>query len=64
MLQGYKTAEDYARDYRSVMNTNKEEGRNQRDREIVQNMMKKNYNIEQIIVITGLTPDVIKSYSI
>ena len=41
-----------------------DKGRDERDREIVKNMLKKNYNIDTIADITGLTEDEIKAYSI
>ena len=40
------------------------EGINKRDREIVQNMLRKNYDIASIADVTGLSPEVINSYSI
>ena len=59
LFQGYKTAEDYARDYRSVVNTNREEGkaegRNERDVEHVTNMFKKNLSAPQIADLLGLS---------
>ena len=68
LLLGYKTAEDYERDYRSAINSNREEakdeGRNERDREIVQNMLNANMDISIIKTATGLTEDEIKAYSI
>ena len=42
----------------------REEGRNEERREIVQNMIKKNYDMALIVDATGLSEDVIKSYSI
>ena len=62
LLLGYKTAEDYERDYRSAINSNREEAKDEAKREIVLNMKKKNYDIETIADVTGLSPEVINSY--
>ena len=39
-----------------------DEGRDERNREIVKNMLKKNYNIDTIADITGFTEDEIKTF--
>ena len=39
-------------------------GRDDAKREIVQNMKKKNYDLETIADVTGLSPEVINSYSL
>ena len=41
-----------------------DKGMDKKEREIVQNMLKKNYDMASIVDVTGLSEDIIKSYSI
>ena len=53
-----KAREEFVRD------EGRRQGRDEIDREIVRNMLKKNYDLTTIIDVTGLSEDKIKSYSI
>ena len=67
-IKAYSLVEEAERVRRAeisyAVNEGKNEGRNEREREIVQNMLRKNYDMISIIDITGLSEDVIRSYSI
>ena len=62
-LNWYKTAEDYERDYRSAMKSSREDGKDEKEREIVQNMMKNGLDEETIEKYTGISLEKVKSYS-
>ena len=57
LLQGYKTAEDYERDFRSIINTNREEAKEEGKEEVAIKMLKKNKLISEIIEFTGISSE-------
>lgn len=76
LLNGYKTAEDYERDFMSIMNTNRAEGRAEGKAEgkaegreegraettfaFVSAMLKKDMKLSDIMELSGLTEEKIK----
>ena len=63
-IKAYSLAEEAERVRRAEISYAVNEGKNEKEREIVQNMLRKNYNMTSIIDVTGLSEDVIRSYSI
>ena len=63
-IAAYVRAEKSRNDAIARENFVRDEGRNERDREIVQNMLKANMDMSVIKIATGLSEDVIRSYSI
>ena len=63
-IAAYVRAEKSRNDAIARENFVRDEGRDEANRKIVQNMMKKNYDLETIVDVTGLSTEKIKSYSI
>ena len=62
-MNAYDLAEEAERIRSDEISFARDEGRNEGRREIVQNMIKKNYDMASIVDVTSLSEDVIKSYS-
>ena len=63
-LKAYSLAEEAEKVRRAEISYAVNEARNETISEIVQRMLKKNYDMASIVDVTGLSEDIIKSYSI